>query len=71
MLNPKQRKALWKEKGGNLSAIAREAGVSVTHVRHVLGGTRRSPTIERMIAEVIGVEASEAFGPRLFKRQVA
>lgn len=69
MLNPRQRKALWKQRNGNRSEIAREAGVTVSHVRYVLDGVRRSPAIEEMIAKVLGVPVDVAFPPRFVKRR--
>lgn len=68
MLTSKQRKELFKEKKGNRSAIARAAGVSVSHVRYVLDGLRRSPSIERMVALVLEMPVDEVFEPRVGRR---
>lgn len=63
MLTTKQRKELWRKRGGNLSALARALRVSRPHVLYVLQGERRSEPIEGAIAQVLGVSVDVAFPP--------
>lgn len=63
MLTLKQRKQLWRDRGGQFAAVARAAGVSSNHVRLVFIGERRSEPIEAQIADVLGVPRAVAFPP--------
>ncbi len=57
----KQRKIALIEADMSMSDLARELGVTPSHVSQVVRGERRSPRIEARIAEVIGSPVDEVF----------
>lgn len=46
-----------------MSQIARDLGVTVQHVSAVVGDKRRSPSIERAVADAIGRDVEDVFPP--------
>lgn len=58
-----ERKAELVRAGVTLSAIARKAGVSLSHVSEVMYGRRRSPRIEQAIADALKLDVSDVFPP--------
>ena len=60
-LDPRQRKAALVLHGVSQADIARRAGVTPTHVSDVLHGRRRSPRVERAIAEALGRAVEDLF----------
>lgn len=60
-LDPRQRKAALVLRGVSQADIARRAGVTATHVSDVLHGRRRSPRVERAIAEALGRAIEDLF----------
>ena len=55
------RRALLRERGVSLSDVARDLGKNISVISRVNGGQRRSRTIERAIAERLGLSLREAF----------
>ncbi len=64
-MTPKQRKIALIEADASMSEIARRLGVTPSHVSQVVRGDRRSPSVERAVAEAIGKAADEVFGAPL------
>jgi hypothetical protein len=62
-LSPLDRKVELLRAGVTMSEIARELDppVSPNHVSKVIAGERRSPRIERAIAEKIGIPVEQVF----------
>lgn len=60
-LDPLQRKAALVLYGVSQAEIARCSGVTATHVSDVLHGRRRSPRVERAIAEALGRPVEDLF----------
>lgn len=60
-LDPLQRKAALILHGVRQADIARSLGVTATHVSDVVHGRRRSPRVERAIAEALGRSPEDLF----------
>lgn len=60
-MTPLQRKVALMEKGVTFTEIAKQQGVTVQHVSHVNRGVRRSPSIEKAIADAIGKPIGRVF----------
>ncbi|MEA3247226.1 MAG: helix-turn-helix transcriptional regulator [Gemmatimonadota bacterium] len=60
---PLERKVALMRAGVTQTAIARQAGVTVSHVSEVMYGRRRSPRIEQAIAEALKLPVAAVFEP--------
>lgn len=60
-MSPADRKAELVRHGRKITAIARELGVSISHVSLVVSGHRRSPLIERAVADAISRPVDQVF----------
>ena len=60
---PLERKVALLRAGVTQTAIAREAGVTVSHVSEVMYGRRRSPRIEQAIAGALKLPVESVFEP--------
>jgi lambda repressor-like predicted transcriptional regulator len=61
-MSPNDRKAELVRKAQTMTDIARQLGVSVSHVAQVVAGKRRSPSVERAVSEAIGKPVERVFG---------
>lgn len=62
-MSPLERKVALLRAHITQSEIAREMGVSVSHVSEVLYGRRRSPRIEQAIADALKLPVHDVFEP--------
>lgn len=60
-LTPLDRKAELVRKGLSMSDVARQLGLSANHVSKVIAGERRSPRVERAVADAIGKPVEKVF----------
>lgn len=61
-LSATERKAKLVMAHVSQAEVARKLGVSVGHVSEVVRGQRRSPRVERAVAESLGMPVEEVFG---------
>ena len=64
-----ERKAALVNAEVTMSAIAKELGVTPSHISQVVLGKKRSPRVERRIAKAIGKPIGDVFEPE--SRRVA
>ena len=64
-----ERKAALVNAEVTMSAIAKELGVTPSHISQVVLGKKRSPRVERRIAKAIGKPIGDVFEPQ--SRRVA
>lgn len=62
-MTAKDRKIALLRRDVTMSAIARRLGVTTGHVSQVVAGRRRSPTVERAVAEAVGLPVGRVFPP--------
>lgn len=62
-MKPLDRKVELVRREINLAQIGRQLGVTRHHVAMVVGGRRRSPSVEAAVSEAIGLPMEEVFGP--------
>jgi transcriptional regulator with XRE-family HTH domain len=60
-MTPLERKIELMRREVTMAAIARQLGVSKAHVSQVVAGLRRSPNVERAVAEAIGRPRARVF----------
>lgn len=63
MLTRIERKIALLRAGVTMTEIARDLGITVQHVSHVIAGKARSPRVEQAVAAAIGKPASQVFPP--------
>jgi transcriptional regulator with XRE-family HTH domain len=63
-LAPNDRKAELVRRRVTMSEIARQLGVSNSHVSQVIAGDRRSPAVEKAVSDALGLTVETVFGPR-------
>ncbi|WP_291163388.1 helix-turn-helix domain-containing protein [Gemmatimonas sp. UBA7669] len=64
-LTATERKARLREAGVSQSTAAEKAGVKPAMVSMVINGKTRSYRVERVLAELMGLDREEAFEPHL------
>lgn len=62
-MRPEDRRAELVRNGKTLADIARALGVTGPHVSQVVAGKRRSPRVERAVADAIGQPVDVVFEP--------
>lgn len=70
-MSPADRKAELVRNGQKMVRIARELGVSVSHVSLVVSGFRRNRRVEQAVADAIGKPLDGVFPPMPEKQQAA
>lgn len=60
-MTPKERKIELMKADKTMAEIARQLGVTISHVSQVVLGKRRSPTVEAAVAEAIGKPVTKVF----------
>jgi transcriptional regulator with XRE-family HTH domain len=63
------RKALIKQKGLSLTALARRFRITLGHLSRVVSGERRSPRLARRLARALGAPVEELFPGRTNRRE--
>lgn len=58
---PRDRKAELVRRGVTMASIARELGVTASHVQAVVAGIRRSPRVEQAVADALGLPQDSVF----------
>lgn len=61
-MTPKERKIELIKADKTMADIARQLGVTVSHVSQVVLGKRHSPSVEAAVAEAIGKPVTRVFG---------
>lgn len=61
-MTPKERKIELLKADATVSGIARQLGLSISHVSQVIAGKRRSPNVEAAVAEMIDKPVADVFG---------
>ena len=60
-MTPVERKVELMKRGVTMASIAKKLGVHFSHVGHVVNDRRRSPEVEKAIAEAIGKPLKKVF----------
>jgi lambda repressor-like predicted transcriptional regulator len=58
MLAPAQIKKRLRKKGLTLTKVARQNGVALSTLSHILSGKRKTPRLRKAVADALGLEYS-------------
>lgn len=61
-MSPRDRKAELIRNGRTMTEIADSLDLTVSHVAQVIRGIRRSPAVEKAVADAIGKPVKQVFG---------